>query len=103
MQECRLWVLEFLCDVPGEAEVWVLVDCAGNETGDIGRIAKNVRKGVGEGGGGLDGREVDLADVIADNEVKASRSSLNNNGQTNEGSRVGESERSLRLAACNLA
>lgn len=66
MEERRLGVLELDGDVAREAEVRVLVDRARDEARDVRSGAEDVGEGVGEGGRGLDGREVDLADVVAD-------------------------------------
>ncbi|KZP32501.1 hypothetical protein FIBSPDRAFT_848326 [Athelia psychrophila] len=67
-----LRVLELGSDVVREAEVWVLVDRAGDETRDGRRAAEDVREGVREGGRGLDGGEhsADVVPVIA-GEVKS--------------------------------
>ena len=65
VDERGLGVLELDGDVAREPEVRVLVDRAGDEAWDVGRAAEDLREGVGEGGRGLDGREVDLADVVA--------------------------------------
>lgn len=81
MQQRGLGVLELLRDVAREAEVRVLVDRAGDEARDVRGRAENVREGVGERRGGLDGGEVDLADVV----------------------RVVEAEGGFRLAVCYLA
>lgn len=66
VQQRRLGVLELLRDVAREPEVGVLVDRAGDQAGDVRRRAEDLREGVGEGGRGLDGGEVDLADVVAE-------------------------------------
>ena len=65
MQKSRLGVLELLCDIPCEAEVWILVNCAGDQARDVGRIAKDVGERIREGRGGLDRRKVNLANVVA--------------------------------------
>ena len=65
VKEGGLGVLELAGDVAREAEVRVLIDCAGDERGDVGRGAEDLREGVGEGGRGLDGDEVDFANVVA--------------------------------------
>lgn len=66
MEERGLGVLELDGDVACETEVRVLVDRARDEARDVGCSAKDVREGVGEGGRGLDGGKVDLADVVTD-------------------------------------
>lgn len=65
MDQCRFGVLEFLGDVPRQSEVRILVDGAGNQTGDIGHFAKDLGEGVGERGCGLNGTKVYLADVVS--------------------------------------
>lgn len=70
MEERGLGVFEFLGDVASETEIWVLVDSAGDQTGDIGDFAKYVRERVGERRCGLDGCEVDLSNVIAANIIE---------------------------------
>ena len=66
VEERGLGVLELDGDVACETEVRVLVDRARDEARDVGCSAKDVREGVGEGGRGLDGGKVDLADVVTD-------------------------------------
>lgn len=66
MDEGRFWVLEFLGDIARQSEVGVLIDSAWNKAGDVARFAKDLWKGVGEGGCGLDGTKVYLANVVSD-------------------------------------
>ena len=54
MQERRFGVFELLCNIACEAEVWILVDGAGDEAGDVGYFAEDLREGVGERGSRLD-------------------------------------------------
>ena len=65
VDERGLRVLELDGDVAREPEVRVLVDCAGDEAGDVGLRAEDLREGVGEGGRGLDGGEVDFSDIVS--------------------------------------
>ena len=65
MQKSWLGILELLCDIPCEAEIWILVNCAWDQARDVGRIAKDVGERIREGRGGLDRRKVNLANVIA--------------------------------------
>lgn len=69
MDEGWLGVFQAGGDITGEAEVWVLVDGAGDEAGDFKVLfwvgAEDVGEGVGEGGGSLDGCKVDLSNVVA--------------------------------------
>lgn len=65
VDQCRFGVFEFLGDVSRQSEVGVLVDGAGDEAGDVARFAKDLGKGVGEGGCGLDGTKVYLANVVS--------------------------------------
>ena len=65
VQQRGLRVLELHGDVARQPEVRVLVDRARDEARDVGDGAEDLGEGVGEGGRGLDGREVDLADVVS--------------------------------------
>lgn len=65
MQERGLGVFELLRDVARETEVWVLVDGAGNEAGDVVGFAEDLRERVGKGGCGLDRCKVYLANIVA--------------------------------------
>lgn len=65
VQERGFGVSEFGGDVTREAEVWVLVDGAGDEGGDIMFGAKDLWVRVREGCGSLDGGKVNFADVVA--------------------------------------
>lgn len=62
--EGGLEVAELGGDVPGHAEVGVLVDRAGDEAAHVLARAEDVGEAVGEAGGRLGGREGDLADVV---------------------------------------
>jgi hypothetical protein len=68
VNERWLGVFEASGDIAGQAEVWVLVNGTGDESGNLKVLfrvgAEDVREGVGEGGGGLDGGEMDLANVV---------------------------------------
>lgn len=64
MDERRFRVFEFDGDVAGKTEIGVLVDCAGDKTGNVGYGAEDMREGVGEGRCGLNGCEVDFPDVV---------------------------------------
>lgn len=67
MDQSGLFIFQAGSDVAADAEVRVLVDGAGDQAGNLGDTlfvsAEDVREGGREGGGGLDGCEVDLADV----------------------------------------
>ena len=65
VQQRGLRVLELHGDVARQPEVRVLVDRTWDEAGDVGLRAEDLREGVGERWCGLDGREVDLADVVS--------------------------------------
>lgn len=60
----RLWELEPGGNVPGDAEVRILVNGGGDQAGDVLLATKDVGEGAREGGGSLDRREGDLADVV---------------------------------------
>jgi len=66
VQQRRLGVLEPRGGVACQAEVGVLVDRAGDEARDVGFCPEDLGEGVREGRRGLDGAEVDLADVVTD-------------------------------------
>ena len=61
----RFGIFEFDSNVSCQAEVGVLVDGAGDKTGDICAGTEDVGEGVREGRGSLDRAEVDLANVVA--------------------------------------
>ena len=65
MQERRFGVFELLCNIACEAEVWILVDGAGDEAGDVGYGAEYLGEGVLECRCGLDRGKVDFADVVS--------------------------------------
>lgn len=65
VQEHRLGVLELLRNIARQPEVRVLIDRTGNEAGDVGGCSEDLGEGVGEGGRGLDGGEVDFAYIVA--------------------------------------
>lgn len=46
VQECRFGILELLSDITGEAEIWVLIDGTGNQTGDVGHFTEDMRERV---------------------------------------------------------
>ena len=66
MDEGRLLVLQLHGYVTGETEVGVLVDGTWDKARDVVPRAKDIGERVGEGRCGLDGGEVDLADIVAD-------------------------------------
>lgn len=65
VEQCGLLVLELRGDVARESEVRILVDRTGDQAGDVSLRAEDLREGVGERGCGLDGCEVNLADVVS--------------------------------------
>jgi hypothetical protein len=71
VDERWLRVFEFLRNVTRKPEVRVLIDRAGDEAWDIGDFAENVREGVREGRSGLDGTEMNFADVVPAKESMA--------------------------------
>jgi len=70
VQERGLRISETRRYVSADAEVGVLIDCAGNERGNLGGFldvgSEYMRKRGCEGGGGLDGYEVGFAHGITD-------------------------------------
>lgn len=68
MDQRRLLVFKSTCYISSEAEVWVLVDGAWNQGGDvfdfIGIFPKNVRECCGESCRGLNSCEVKLSNVV---------------------------------------
>ena len=52
-------------NVPGDAEVGILVNGSRDQAGNVLLATKDVREGTREGGGGLDRREGYLANVVA--------------------------------------
>jgi hypothetical protein len=58
-------VSEFLRDVACEPEVGVLIDGAGNETGDVGYVSEDLGERVREGGRRLDRCEMDFANIVS--------------------------------------
>lgn len=81
MEQRWLGVLKFLCNVPRQTEVRVLVDSAGDEAWNIGSLAEYLGKRVGERRRCLDGSKVYFSDII----------------------RVGKSKGGFCLAVCDLA
>lgn len=59
-------VFQLLGDISSQAEIWVLINCTWNQARDVGNRSKYVRKRVRERRCGLDGCEVNFADVIPD-------------------------------------
>lgn len=74
MHQRRFREFEFLSDVAREPEIRILVDCAGDQAGDLvdlgcfdtwSAAGEDVREGGREGGCGLDGCKVDFANVVS--------------------------------------
>lgn len=70
VDESGFGIFQFDSNVSGEAEVGILVYCTGDETWDVRDGPENVGEGIGEGGGGLDSRKVNFANVIAESRVE---------------------------------
>jgi len=61
-----LGVLELWGNVASEAEIRILVNGAGDEAGNVGSSAEDLREGRGKARGSLDCRKVDFANVVTD-------------------------------------
>ena len=67
VDQSRFGITQLRCHITGEAKVWVLVDCTGNQAGDLGCLGgvgpKQEGERGGEGRGRLDSGEVNLGPV----------------------------------------
>ena len=61
-----LGVLELWGNVASEAEIRILVNGAGDEAGNVGSSAEDLREGRGKARRSLDCRKVDFANVVTD-------------------------------------
>lgn len=66
------FVFESSCDFSCETEIGILIDRAGDQTGDVGAVTVDLGEGVGERGSGLDRDKVPLSDIVTGETISVS-------------------------------
>lgn len=65
MQQSGLGIFEFRGNITGKTEIWILINCTRDEWWNIGYGAEDLREGVWEGWGRLNGSEVNFTDIVS--------------------------------------